>query len=68
MRVKESQVRQVLAGIDLTELEDETGWWETSAGTNFGVQRLRALLDLLDLLDQGGVLVYDMTTGPPGGD
>ena len=65
MTIKESQVRQVLAGIDLTELEDETGWWETSAGTNFGVQRLRALLDLLN---QGGVLVKDVTTGPPDGD
>lgn len=65
MTVKESEVRQVLAGIDLTELEDETGWWETSAGVNFGVQRLRALLDLLD---QRGVLVKDLTTGKSGGD
>ncbi len=65
MAVEESEVRQVLAGIDLTEMEDDTGWWETSGGANFGMQRLRALLELLD---QRGVLVKDVTTGTSGAD
>lgn len=54
--VKESEIRQMLCGIDTREVEDDDGWWETSAGADFGEQRLHALLALLDAR---GVLIRD---------
>ncbi|SNT83032.1 hypothetical protein SAMN02744786_2864 [Stenotrophomonas sp. CC120222-04] len=54
--VRESEVRDVLRGIDSTETTDVEGWWETSSGAKFGEQRLLALLALLE---KRGVLIVD---------
>lgn len=40
-------VAVVLQGIDRTEAEDPGGWWETSAGADFGRQRLEMIRALL---------------------
>jgi hypothetical protein len=42
-RMREKILR-VLAGIDKTELESPDGWWETSAGADFGKAKLEELL------------------------
>jgi len=55
-RVKESEIREVLKGIDCRETDDDEGWWETSAGEKFGSERQQVLLDLLDAR---GLLIRD---------
>jgi len=54
--VRESEVRDLLRGIDSTETTDDEGWWETSSGAKFGEQHLLALLALLE---KRGVLIVD---------
>ncbi|MEJ6328656.1 hypothetical protein Q2B95_08310 [Stenotrophomonas maltophilia] len=54
--VRESEIRHLLHGIDSHEVDGEHGWWETSAGAEFGQQRLQALLALLH---ERGVLISD---------
>lgn len=34
------RIMKLLEGIDMTETESESGWWETSGGANFGAQIL----------------------------
>ena len=43
----EAQIRKVLNGIDKTETEDVSGWWETSNGAEFGRKKLDELLNIL---------------------
>jgi len=40
-------IKEVLKGIDQTELESTDGWWETSAGAEFGAKKLKYILGLL---------------------
>lgn len=35
-----AKVRQILEGIDETETCSSRGWWETSAGAEFGKKKL----------------------------
>jgi hypothetical protein len=37
----------LLHGIDTVENEDPGGWWETSAGAEFGALKLSALKDAI---------------------
>lgn len=43
----EAKVRELLKGINSTECESEDGWWETSAGADFGEAKLEQLIELL---------------------
>lgn len=36
-------VKQILDGIDRTELDDEDGWWETFTGADLGAEKLREI-------------------------
>lgn len=40
-------VKAVLKGIDQTETESPDGWWETSAGAEFGARKLKYIIGLL---------------------
>ena len=40
-------IKEVLKGIDQTELESTDGWWETSAGAEFGAKKLKYIIGLL---------------------
>jgi hypothetical protein len=42
-----AKIREILKGIDTTELEDINGWWETSAGAEFGSRKLAELEELV---------------------
>jgi hypothetical protein len=35
-----AEIEKILDGIDRQETDDETGWWETSHGADFGRERL----------------------------
>jgi len=39
------QIKELLKGIDETELNG--GWWETSTGAEFGAEKLKALIALV---------------------
>ena len=41
------KIKDLLKGIDETEVESEDGWWETSTGAEFGRQKLEAIIDLV---------------------
>ena len=41
-------VRKELTGIDDTEVSSDSGWWETSAGAEFGAERLAAVVALIE--------------------
>ena len=43
-----NKILQILDGIDKTQTEYENGWWETSAGAEFGKNKLEELLVFLD--------------------
>ena len=45
-----SEIRRILSGIDQTEADGPSGWWETSAGAEFGAQKLAELESLIDSL------------------
>jgi hypothetical protein len=45
-------VLQELDGIDKTESEDENGWWETSTGADFGVEKLQEIRNLFDEFEE----------------
>jgi hypothetical protein len=40
-------IRKILKGIDETETESQFGWWETSAGAEFGKRKLDELIKLI---------------------
>lgn len=42
-----SEVREILKGIDETEIESDDGWWETSTGAEFGVSKLAEVESLV---------------------
>jgi len=42
-----ARLREILRGIDCTEVEDPAGWWETSTGAGFGAQKLREVESFL---------------------
>jgi len=46
----EKVVNEVLAGIDETETKEESGWWETNAGADFGKRKKEELLNKLRLI------------------
>ena len=48
-------IKEVLKGIDQTELESTDGWWETSAGAEFGAKKLKYILGLLAQPEQAPV-------------
>jgi hypothetical protein len=41
----QSEVEQILDGIDRQETDKPSGWWETSTGAEFGKERLRLIRD-----------------------
>jgi len=42
------QIKELLKGIDQTESESNDGWWETSVGADFGKEKLKELLVLVE--------------------
>ena len=40
-------IKDILKGIDQTEIESSDGWWETSTGAKFGAEKLKQILELL---------------------
>lgn len=46
-----NKIKEILYGIDLTEIESDKGWWETSTGASFGAQKLYDIISLI-LIDQ----------------
>jgi hypothetical protein len=52
-------IKEVLKGIDQTELESTDGWWETSAGAEFGAKKLKYILGLLAQPEQEPVAYQD---------
>lgn len=50
--IKLDEIRQeltsILKGIDKTETESDEGWWETSSGAEFGRNKLKEVLNLID--------------------
>jgi len=36
-------IEKILHGIELSEMENEAGWWETSAGVKFGKERIEII-------------------------
>ncbi len=46
-----AHIVEALRGIDKQEPDDPDGWWETSAGAEFGATKLREVLTLFDSLD-----------------
>jgi hypothetical protein len=52
-------IKEVLKGIDQTELESTDGWWETSAGAEFGAKKLKYILGLLAQPEQEPVATLD---------
>lgn len=45
---KLEEIRAILQGIDKDEVEDDRGWWETSAGAEFGASALARIERLLE--------------------
>lgn len=45
-------IKQVLKGIDQTEIESPDGWWETSEGAKFGAKKLQHVIGLLSIKGQ----------------
>ena len=43
-----TRINILLNGIDQTETDSINGWWETSAGAEFGAMKLAALLELIE--------------------
>jgi hypothetical protein len=44
------EAREILKGIDQTEVASEDGWWETSTGSRFGKEKLEQILALIERL------------------
>jgi hypothetical protein len=42
------QIKELLKGIDQTESESNDGWWETSTSADFGKEKLKELLALVE--------------------
>ena len=37
-------IKEILKGIDKTEMDERCGWWETSTGAKFGAERLEEIV------------------------
>lgn len=57
------KVRDILSGIDATEIESPDGWWETTTGADFGKRKLDELLALLGQAVQPVALTVDDIMG-----
>lgn len=42
------EITKILDGIDHTQCDTPTGWWETSTGAEFGANRLALILAIID--------------------
>jgi hypothetical protein len=40
-------IKDILKGIDQTEIESSDGWWETSTGAKFGAEKLKQIEETL---------------------
>ena len=62
-------VKAILKGIDQTEIESQDGWWETSAGAEFGAKKLKYVVGLLAQPEQEPVAmkfkIYKPTVPDP---
>ena len=47
--IETSKICEILQGIDIDSTFDENGWWETSYGVSFGKERLKEILDYIEL-------------------
>ena len=56
-------IKEVLKGIDQTELESTDGWWETSAGAEFGAKKLKYILGLLAQPEQEPLEYWNAVEG-----
>jgi len=45
-----STLEKIVEGIESEEHESDNGWWETSAGKEFGKSKLKELIDLITLI------------------
>ena len=51
------EIKKILIGIDKTELENPEGWWETSAGAEFGANKLKQIAEALAQPEQEPVAI-----------
>ena len=51
------EIKKILIGIDQTELENPEGWWETSAGAEFGANKLKQIAEALAQPEQEPVAI-----------
>jgi hypothetical protein len=42
------EIKELLKGIDETETQSNEGWWETSTGADFGAEKLKELIALVE--------------------
>ena len=42
-----NEIKAILSGIDQTEIESETGWWETSIEAAFGADKLAEIIQAI---------------------
>ena len=47
--IEANKICEILQGIDIDSTFDEKGWWETSYGVSFGKERLKEILDYIEL-------------------
>lgn len=47
--IEVNKICEILQGIDIDSTFDANGWWETSHGVSFGKERLKELLDYIEL-------------------
>ena len=47
--IESNKICEILEGIDQDETYNACGWWETSFGATFGKERLKELLDYIEL-------------------
>jgi hypothetical protein len=40
-------IKDILKGIDQTEIESPDGWWETSIGAEFGAEKLKQIVEII---------------------
>ena len=40
-------IKDILRGVDQTEIESPDGWWETSTGAEFGAEKLKQIMAAL---------------------
>ena len=53
------KVKNILKGIDLDEVSDTNGWWETSSGAEFGTKKLNEVIKAIQALSEEKVVSAD---------